>query len=78
MTAVMKGIYPTKTRIDTPWSSDIKIMVVKGKPNEDQECRGRQINVMVAEWEPGEDQGDHGRKGDTVGTGETVVEDSEG
>ena len=72
------GIYPTKGRIDAPWSSDIKVVVVKGKRNEDQECRSRHIIVMVAKRESGEDQGDHGWKDVTVGTGEAVVEDLEG
>jgi hypothetical protein len=79
VTAATQGIYPTQPgRIDTPWSSDVEVMVVEGEPGEDQECRSRHINVMVAEGEPGEDQGDHGLKDTTVGTGETPVEDSKG
>jgi hypothetical protein len=68
VTAEARGIYPTQGCINAPRSSDIKVMVIDGKPRGDQEHGSKRITAMVAERESRENQGDHSWKDATVGT----------
>jgi hypothetical protein len=79
VTVARWGFYPLHHHcIDTRWASNIEVVVLEGKPREDQDYRSEHISVMVARQDSRENQGDHSWKDATVGRGGMMVEDLKG